>query len=187
MCCSGLTLACSDYPRDSAGTLDRAQDGSFTVGWSGQAQADPWVQRFVQAVAARIGSRPVSVAGDTEPLLSRLEKGEIDLIVGTFEHKSPWEGRVTFSRPVFIADNGALEGKAASHSGEHAWAIEIDRAIKDGAPRALEQNCIAEDAAALEAALTERFPASADQDAGNGPLHPCDGGRRGQIRARKTR
>lgn len=124
---------CADFPKDSAGTLDRARGGAFTVGWTGAARGDPHLRRLVTRLAERLHARPAAVSGPAEPLLMRLEEGEVDLVVGVFDKKSPWRDRVTFSRPLATekAGGGELQAVAATRNGEHAWSMEVDRTVNE--------------------------------------------------------
>ena len=126
-----LTGACADYPKDTTGTSDRVRGGLLRVGFVEGSASDPRLRRFVTQVADRTDGRLLATAGAAEPLLLRLEKGELDLVVGAFDAKSPWTRRVTFSRPIFAREvpGGRVEGKAAVRNGEHAWAMIIDRSV----------------------------------------------------------
>jgi hypothetical protein len=67
-------------------------------------------------------------SGAAERLLAKLEQGELDLVLGDFDRKSPWDKRVTFSQPV--AGKGEdVEARAATRNGEHRWAMTVDRTI----------------------------------------------------------
>lgn len=128
-----LVGGCADFPKDSSGTLVRAQGGAFTVGWTEAATGDPRLRRLVARLSERLRARPAAVSGPAEPLLLRLEQGEVDLVVGVFDEKSPWRDRVTFSRPLATEamGDGELQAVAATRNGEHAWSMEVDRAVND--------------------------------------------------------
>lgn len=122
-----LTLGgCANYPRDTEGTLERVRGGAMRVGVVA-GEADPAYAALAGALARRTGARVERREGAAEPLLQELEKGRIDLVVGAFDRKTPWEARVTFSKPVTTW--GEHEVKAATRNGEHAWAMEVDRAV----------------------------------------------------------
>ena len=65
------------------------------------------------------GARPALEAGAAEPLLTRLEEGGLDLVVGEFAEKSPWSTRVTFTDPIAV--EGPVMLAAAARNGENAW------------------------------------------------------------------
>ena len=125
-----LLAGCGDYPRDTAGTLDRVRGDSLRIGRA-SVSGHPAADRLVRELGRRTGGNPAIMVGEVEALLMQLEHGELDLVVGAFDKKTPWTKRVTFSKPLASAarGDGTEEIKAASRNGEHAWAMEIDRAV----------------------------------------------------------
>lgn len=123
--------ACSDYPRDTDGTLDDVRGGEIRVGWSQDARSDPQLAALARRLADGLGARMQVQGGTAEPLLLRLEAGELDLVLGHFAPKSPWMKRVTFSRPLATHEvaNSIVETVAATRNGEHAFSMEVDRAV----------------------------------------------------------
>jgi hypothetical protein len=132
--------ACGNYPRDPEDTLNLVrQNNTFRVGLiaRGDAQSDK-TNELIQRVAQATGARPVARSGDAEPLLLDLEEGKLDLVVGTFDEKTPWDTRVT----VGPALERRLVGKTrqqlapAMRNGENAWIALIERQVRDIAPEA---------------------------------------------------
>lgn len=122
-----LTLSgCADYPRDTEGTLERVRGRAMRLGVVA-GDADPAYAALAGELARRTGARVDRRVGAAEPLLQELEKGRVDLVVGTYDRSTPWDARVTFSKPV--SRWGEREVKAATMNGEHAWAMEVDRAV----------------------------------------------------------
>jgi hypothetical protein len=119
--------ACSDFPRDPEGTLKRVRaERSFRVGLVApleQGNLEPKADVMLQRVARASGAAPLIESGDAEPLLNRLEEGELDLVIGRFEKKSPWKGLVSFGPPLRIEMQGKTEFHltAAARNGENAW------------------------------------------------------------------
>jgi hypothetical protein len=78
---------------------------------------------FLDAVAKSARARPVLQGGAAEPLLLQLEKGDIDLVLGKFDARSPWASRVTFIPPLKERSGGdnTITVVAAAKNGENAW------------------------------------------------------------------
>ena len=77
--------ACRDIPKDTEGSLQQIRERkSFRVGLiAGSRDAEGRGGRLIQAMAAEAGAAPELTAGATEHLLTQLEEGELDLVVGT--------------------------------------------------------------------------------------------------------
>ncbi|HEX8528229.1 hypothetical protein [Allosphingosinicella sp.] len=124
--------ACADVPRDPDGTLDRVSSSrGFRVGViaGGPSQHSALQRSLVERVAATTGARPALEQGAAEPLLLRLEQGELDLVVGEFQHNSPWAERVHLLPPLArtrIGEEEAIVAGAARH-GENGWIMLLDR------------------------------------------------------------
>ena len=137
----GLCLAllaagsCADFPRDPEGTLHRVRaERSFRVGLVAPLSGgDPKVAALLRRVAKASGARGQVESGDAEPLLNRLEEGELDIVVGRFEAASPWKRLVSFSPPLRIEKHGKTEFHlvAAMRNGENAWIGLIGREARE--------------------------------------------------------
>jgi hypothetical protein len=136
------TAACGEFPRDPQGTLDQVRSTRvFLVGVVaplGEGPADPKVETLLKGVAAASGARPRLESGDMESLLDRLEEGQLDLVVGRFEAKSPWATLVSFSPPLAKEKQGRTEFylAAAMRNGENAWIGLVEREARRVAPEA---------------------------------------------------
>lgn len=117
--------ACSAVPADPDGTLDRIREtrefrvGMVARGTPGSARE----QRFLKGVEEAAGARARVEFGSTEQLLGRLQRGDLDLVVGEFDPITPWATHVTFlpsvsGRPTVAS--GVLHA-AAARNGENAW------------------------------------------------------------------
>ena len=128
-----LAAMSCDLPRDSDGTLDHVRASrEIRVGLILAAPAatlDPRAAALVQRLAAATGATPRVVPGDAEPLLARLEEGELDLVVGRFTASSPWSTLVTLSPPLAKAKQGRTEIvlAAAMQNGENEWISLVER------------------------------------------------------------
>ena len=124
-CVLWLAAGCSEIPRDPEETLDRVRaTGRFEVGLVATGGPRPEAEsRFLRSIAAAADARPELHTGASEELLTMLEEGELDLVVGKFHHKTPWGKRVTFIPPLTgrkDAEAGMLVS-AAARNGENAW------------------------------------------------------------------
>lgn len=130
---AGLLLAgCGAIPRDPDGTLERVRaERRFRVGLIA-APADVGGRRrdaFLRAVGAAAGAAPAVETGASEPLLDRLEAGELDLVVGELTPKTPWAKRVTLLPALDeqVGRRGHSHLAAAARNGENAWIALLHR------------------------------------------------------------
>ena len=119
--------SCGDFPRDSDGTLERVRaERVFRVGLVAPLDAgnlDPRAKALLQRVGQAAGASPAVETGDTEPLLDRLEEGELDVVIGRFEKNSPWKTLVSFGPPLRVEKHKKtiFHLTAAARNGENAW------------------------------------------------------------------
>lgn len=117
---------CDQFPKDPGGTLDRVRaERSFRVGLiapHGGAEGKA-AQAFLGRVAAATGAQPVIEAGSAEPLLKRLEEGELDLVIGAMHEKSPWATSVSLLPPLAqtVTPHGKIRLLPIARNGENAW------------------------------------------------------------------
>lgn len=120
-----LCAACGEIPKDPEMTLERVQSTRLMrvglVATNGERRRGE--QLFLSRVASNTHSVPVVQVGPAEELLSKLEKGRLDLVVGEFHSSSPWAPRVTF---VPLLTQQARDGErmllgSAARNGENAW------------------------------------------------------------------
>ena len=102
------SAGCGDWPRDPAGTLDRARGGTLRAG---AAEAPPWVVRaadgtaagpeaeLIAAFARSIGARVEWRWGSADELLRALERRELDVAAVGLTAATPWQTRVGLTRP----------------------------------------------------------------------------------------
>jgi hypothetical protein len=135
--CLLAASSCGDFPRDPEGTLDRVRaERSFRVGLVAPLDSEPKVGALLGRIGKASGASPRVEPGSTELLLHRLEQGELDLVVGGFEKKSPWATRVTIGPPLRIEKQGKTEFHLAPvmRNGENAWIALVEREAREVAP-----------------------------------------------------
>lgn len=135
--------ACGNYPRDPERTLERVRDNRvFRVGLiDGDAANRRPAQMLIAEIADETGARPLEESGAAERLLQKLEEGELDLVVGTFDEKTPWTARIAIGPPVREQFEGRMRQQVAPamRNGENAWIALVERRARDLAARAASQ------------------------------------------------
>jgi len=136
---AALALAgCGTYPADPAGTLERVVDGTLRVGAS---ENGKWVDidgatvqgteaDLVREFAARIGAEVEWVSGTEHVLADELKHGELDLVIGGLDDKTPWAQHGGLTR--VYAESRDSRGSLHKHVmlvplGENAFLLELDR------------------------------------------------------------
>lgn len=129
--------SCADFPRDPEGTLKRVRaEGAFRVGLVAplqEGQLDERARALLQRVGSAAGATARIESGDAEPLLNRLEEGELDLVIGRFEKASPWKRLVSFGPPLRVDMHGKTKFylTAAARNGENAWIGLVEAQARD--------------------------------------------------------
>jgi hypothetical protein len=132
--------SCGDFPKDPRSTLDRIRtERLFHVGLvssGSNGNVDPAAMQLIGKIGGATQASPQLVRGETEVLLTDLEEGQLDLVIGDFEKKSPWAARVTFGPPLKTQWQGKseLQLKPAMRNGENAWIALIERETRNLAP-----------------------------------------------------
>jgi ABC-type amino acid transport substrate-binding protein len=148
--CAGVLLVLNrgcDMPRDPQQTMQGIrQRGAIRVGvsesppWTRAADTQPQgtepdlIRRFAQSMQARVQWH----AGGESELLARLEKHELDLVIGGLTADSPWKTRVALTRP-YLREPG--RGKAGEHvmavmRGENGFLVHLERFLHHHQPPA---------------------------------------------------
>ncbi|MFC7405577.1 transporter substrate-binding domain-containing protein [Georgenia alba] len=141
----GLTI-----PTDPDGTLERVRGGTLRVGVSPNppwtdlpdgTDADPTgteaelVEEFAQHLDAEVEWE----AGGEEELVTSLERGEIDLLIGGLTARTPWVDKVgtTYRYTVTYDAHGQEEQHVmAVPMGENAFLVELEHfLLAQGLPR----------------------------------------------------
>ena len=132
-----LTASCGEFPRDPEGTLKRVRsEHSFRVGLvTTPTENEPHAEvvALLAAIGRRVEARPDIVRGDGEPMLKQIEEGELDLVIGRFEKKSPWAKSVTIGPPLRKEKRGKAEFHLAPvmQNGENAWIALVEREVRN--------------------------------------------------------
>ncbi|HEX8215750.1 MAG TPA: hypothetical protein VF582_09830, partial [Allosphingosinicella sp.] len=82
---AALCASCNEIPKDPDRTLDRVRaERQYKVGLiaSGEPVGADRQRLFLSRVSAAAQARPELETGASEPLLAKLEEGELDLVVG---------------------------------------------------------------------------------------------------------
>ena len=133
---------CADYPKDPESTLERVKtERIFHVGLvlgAGQSAPDPKSRELIARIGGITHASPELIHGETEVLLTRLEEGDLDLVIGRFDKKSPWATRVTLGPPLARERQGKAEILLAPvmRNGENGWISLIEAQVRDVSPSA---------------------------------------------------
>lgn len=130
---TAAVAGCGDIPKDTEGSLDRIREAkAFRVGLiAGSEDVEGRGRRLIQAVAADSGATPQLTTGAAEPLITQLEEGELDLVIGTMARKSPWALKVHASKPLSSAtEKEAVRLVALARNGENAWISLLHREVE---------------------------------------------------------
>jgi hypothetical protein len=127
-----LCASCNGIPKDPDRTLDRVRaERQYKVGIiaSGEPIGADRQRLFLSRVSAASQARPALEVGAAEPLLAKLEEGELDLVLGPMAAHSPWSKLVTFLPPLGeqVTSEGHVHLVAAARHGENAWISLLDR------------------------------------------------------------
>jgi len=127
----GLT-ACGDIPRDPDHTTKRIAR-SHTIKAGIVSASDPKdTAVIIKRIESVTGAKVSAVHSEASLLTDQLEKGRIDLIIGSFAKNSPLKKSVTFSAPI---DNRKVASdqpvtRAGMSPGENRWIILVEKAVR---------------------------------------------------------
>ncbi|MFF1254702.1 transporter substrate-binding domain-containing protein [Pseudarthrobacter sp. NPDC058329] len=141
-----VTGCAGSFPADPQGTLEKAQGGTLRVGAS---MNGDWVRisadaggevrssdvqgteaDLVRDFAAQLGSDIEWVAGTEQVLAEEIKHGELDLVIGGLDNKTPWVTHAGITRPY--AESRDERGSLHKHVmlvplGENAFLLELDK------------------------------------------------------------
>jgi ABC-type amino acid transport substrate-binding protein len=134
-----LTACGTSFPADPDETLDRVSGGTLRVGASDNgewvsltANGEPQGREpdLVRAFAAKLGAEIEWSEGTEHVLAEDLKHGELDLVIGGLNDKTPWEKDAGLTR--VYAESVDSRGQGRKHvmlvpKGENAFLLELDR------------------------------------------------------------
>jgi hypothetical protein len=129
--------ACDNYPRDIEGTRDRIEaQKSFRVGLVAglqEPQDRALAAAFLKRVSQATGASPQITTGAAEPLLVRLEEGELDLVIARIAKNSPWATDVAVIEPMAEHRIGGrtIDLAPIARNGENRWIMLLERQVRD--------------------------------------------------------
>lgn len=137
-----LTGCGSGFPTDPRGTLERVTGGVLRVGaspnggWvslSSSGQPEGSDVELVRKFAAQLDATVEWSTGTEHVLAERVERGELDLMVGGLREETPWEKHAALTRPY--QESGGADGKKYKHvmltpKGENAFLLQLDTFLK---------------------------------------------------------
>jgi polar amino acid transport system substrate-binding protein len=147
--CAALVLtSCGlEMPADPEDTLERVRGGTLRVGVSPHPPHTVVVPDgppsgsdvdLAAGFAASIGARPVWVAGGEEPLITALEHGQLELVIGGLTADTPWTEKAAITKPYAKARDSTgkeVELVMAAPMGENAFLMTLERfLVSQGAP-----------------------------------------------------
>jgi hypothetical protein len=136
---AGLALlaGCGSYPRDIEGTRERVESSRvIRVGIFQGALDGPDRQRaaaYLNRLRRATGATAHISTGPAEPLLARLEAGQLDLVIGEVATDSPWVSAVTVIEPLAEQriGNRTIGFSPIARNGENGWIMLLEREVRD--------------------------------------------------------
>ncbi len=148
LCAALLLTSCGlEMPADPENTLERVRGGTLRVGVSPHPPHTVVVPDgppsgsdvdLAAGFAASIGARPVWVTGGEEPLITALEHGELELVIGGLTADTPWTEKAAITKPYARARDSTgkeVELVMAAPMGENAYLVTLERyLLSQGGP-----------------------------------------------------
>lgn len=134
-----LLGGCGAYPKDAAGSFERAEGGTLVVGVSPH---EPWTTvepvtgdvsgseaELVRGFADEMGADVDWRVGAESELAEWLSDGDIDVAIGGFQADSPWTEEIAFTRPYeeVEAKGGTRKMVMGVRRGENRMLVELER------------------------------------------------------------
>ncbi|MDO5368191.1 transporter substrate-binding domain-containing protein [Kocuria sp.] len=136
-----LTGCVTHYPADPYGTLDRVSGGVLRVG---TIHNEPYVSitegeptgeevRLVEDFADTVDARIEWTTASEEHLVTDMEHGQLDLLIGGMTMDTQWQKKIGLTRPYNETTNeyGETEKHVmAVPNGENAFLLELDQFLQ---------------------------------------------------------
>jgi polar amino acid transport system substrate-binding protein len=135
---AALLAGCSGgFPADPDGTLEEVTGGVLRVGIS---ENPPWTETgpgeptglepaLVEGFAETVDAEVEWTTGGEEDLVGRLERDELDLVVGGLTAKSPWSAQAALTYPYTTTpgrDGTPVAHVMAAPMGENAFLVALE-------------------------------------------------------------
>jgi polar amino acid transport system substrate-binding protein len=138
---SGAALAACGAPRDPEHTTELVR--TLHRIRAGVTDNPPWVASgggepqglepdLIRRFAGSLGARVEWVRGSEADLIEKLDKGELDLVAGGIDSRTPWKKHAALSRPYLKA--GKRKHVLLARSGENRLVLELDRYLAAAHP-----------------------------------------------------
>jgi hypothetical protein len=125
-----LLPACGAVPADIENTSERVRETQvYRVGVVAGPVNTQRQEHFLAVVSKAAAARPTLEHGAAEPLLKKLERGALDIVIGPMDAKSGWARQVHFmplqaGKP---APPDRLQYVAMARNGENEWIALLHR------------------------------------------------------------
>lgn len=144
LCMLFLLPACApSMPVDPEGTLERVAGGTLRVGASDNGD---WVSveptrdpegsepELLRGFAAKLGASIEWSTGSEQVLAEDLKHGELDVVIGGLDDKTPWEKHAGLTMPY--TESKDERGETHKHvmlvrKGENAFLLELDKFLAE--------------------------------------------------------
>lgn len=143
MICAAVLLAltgCANYPADPDHTLQRVTHGTLRVGIS---HNEPYTSvtgpsgseaELVERYARTLDAKVEWTEGGEEELVTRMEKGRLDLMIGGLTKDTAWGKKVGLTQPY--AETTDEFGRTRKHVlavplGENAFLLNLDKFLQN--------------------------------------------------------
>lgn len=124
-------IACDRFPQDPDNTFERiSEDRIIRVGVEQPIPAE--AGRLLAQIEHATGAKAVISRDGVEPLLTKLDRGAIDLVIAPFGKETPWAAQAALSPPLRADGTGknAIEWRAAMRSGENRWIMLVESSAR---------------------------------------------------------
>jgi hypothetical protein len=136
---AALVAGCH-FPDDQSGTLERiSASHTIRVGYTGLEPGDEApASAFLARIERATGAHTSTNSGPVERQLAALEDGQLDLVIGEFAEDSPWLDSVAVIEPIQQRTVGerTIGLAPVAANGENRWVALLEKAVRDGRPRA---------------------------------------------------
>lgn len=144
LCTLLLLPACAQsMPADPEGTLERVAGGTLRVGVSDNGD---WVSvqpagepegtepELIREFAGKLGASIEWSTGSEQVLAEDLKHGELDVVIGGLDDKTPWEKHAGLTMPY--TESKDERGETHKHvmlvrKGENAFLLELDKFLAE--------------------------------------------------------